>query len=232
MLKSVSIDIKCIKRKGVILTNRNYKMDRIRVTANMLSPIVTGGGYMTLDGLLGALLFDELQDVEAAHGAIPIKCKDGLFSASAAIMEASRDRITFIASLRPGHSIDPDLILKNKKGLLHRKFDTSLTNVMNTYTELSANSVTWFAEGDADQIIKLVESVQFIGKRRASGFGRVAGWSIDTDNLDGIEGYFGGPLRPVPAEMFAGDRSHPVIDAAWRPAYWNPNHRAACFAPE
>ena len=50
-------------------------------------------------------------------------------------------------------------------------------------------------------------------------------------------------LQPVPAvgdllEQVGGfDESLPalvdwaVVDAAWRPAYWNPLHRAACFAP-
>jgi hypothetical protein len=94
-------------------------MDRIKVTAHLLAPLVTGVGYMPLDGLLAALLFDELQDVEAAHAAIPIQQIDGQYYASAAIMEATRESISFIASLRPGHSIDPNLILKNKLGKLH-----------------------------------------------------------------------------------------------------------------
>lgn len=206
-------------------------MERLRITATLLAPVVTGGGYMTLDGLLAALLFDELQDVEAAHAAIPIRATEGLYHASAAILEATRDRVTFIAALRPDHSIDPDLILKNRHGQLHRKFDTSLTNVLNTYTQLTAPNVTWYAEGDPDKIYRLLAPVQFIGKRRASGFGRVSHWHIEPDDLDGIEGPFGEPLRPVPIDMFKGDATHPIVDAAWRPAYWNPLHRTACYAP-
>ena len=206
-------------------------MDRIKVTAHLVSPIVTGGGYMTLDGLLAALLFDELQDVEAAHSAIPVQQTDGLLHASAAIMEPIRERVSFIAALRPGHSINPDLLLKNKHGHLHRKFDTSLTNVMNSYSMRTAPMVTWYAEGDAEKISRLLSPVQFIGKRRASGFGRVSHWLIEPDELDGVEGPFGEPLRPIPIAMFKGDTSHPIVDAAWRPAYWNPNHRTACFAP-
>ncbi|MGZ8257017.1 MAG: hypothetical protein ACXWTX_04520 [Gallionella sp.] len=206
-------------------------MEKIKITAHLLAPIVTGGGYMTLDGLLAALLFDELQEVEAAHAAIPIQNTGGLFHASAGIMEAQRDHISFIAALRPTHSIDPEFILKNKHGKLHRKFDTTLTNVMNSYTQLTAPSVTWYAEGDAAQIQRLLEPVQFIGKRRASGFGRVSRWQFEPDELDGIQGVLGEPLRPVPIAMFKGDTTHPIVDAAWRPAYWNPHHRTACYAP-
>lgn len=73
--------------------------------------------------------------------------------------------------------------------------------------------------------------MQFIGKRRASGFGRVARWEFEQDELDGIEGPFGEPLRPVPRDLFSGDKSLPVVDAAWRPAYWRVEHRTACYVP-
>ena len=207
-------------------------MDKIKVTAHLDAPIVTGGGYMTLDGLLAALLFDDLQDVEAAHAAIPIRSTQGLYHASAAVMEPiARGRVAFIASLRPTHSIDTDLILKNKRGQLHRKFDTSLTNVMNGYALITAPTVTWYAEADAEAVRQLLTPVEFIGKRRASGFGRVTRWLVEPDELDGVEGHFGEPLRPVPTDLFRGDKTLPVVDAAWRPAYWRVEHRAACYAP-
>ncbi len=41
-------------------------MSRFRVTAHMKAPLVLGGGYFTLDGLLGALLFDRLDGPPAA----------------------------------------------------------------------------------------------------------------------------------------------------------------------
>lgn len=198
----------------------------------MSTSIVTGGGYMTLDGLLAALLFDELQDVEAAHAAIPVKNTKDLFYAGSAVMEPiDKGRIAFIAALRQQHAIDSDLILKNKQGNLHRKFDSSFTNVLKAYRTFTAPTITWYVEGDADRIRSLLEPVQFIGKRRASGFGQVTAWDFEPDELDGIEGLFGEPLRPVPQDMFAGDRSMPVVDAAWRPAYWCVEHRAPCFVP-
>lgn len=187
---------------------------------------------MTLDGLLAALLFERLQDVDLAHAAIPVRSTDGLFHASAAIMEPiEQGRVAFIASLRPQHSIDPDHIRKNKRGELHRKFDTSLTNVMNGYRAITAPTATWYAEADAEKVRTLLEPVEFIGKRRASGFGRVTRWEFEPGELDGIEGPFGEPLRPVPREMFKGDTSRPLVDAAWKPAYWRVEHRAACYAP-
>ena len=62
-------------------------MEKLTITAHMKTPFITGGGYMTFDALLAGILFDQLQDVEAAHASVPIKCTEGLFHASAAFYE-------------------------------------------------------------------------------------------------------------------------------------------------
>jgi hypothetical protein len=74
--------------------------------------------------------------------------------------------------------------------------------------------------------------VTFIGKRRGSGFGEVSNWSVLPGDLDGIIGPFDDPLRPVPIDMFDGNKDSLKVDAAWRPAYWLPENRAICYAPE
>ena len=204
---------------------------RFSVTAYLSTPLVTGGGYMTLDALLAARLFDDLQNVEAAHAAVPIAHTGLLAHASGAIYEShSVDRVTFVAQLRAQHAINPDLIQKNKHGQLHRKFDTSLTNVMNNYTVITTPAVTWYAEGDLAEVRRLLEPVAFIGKRRAAGFGRVGRWGFDDADLDGITGYAGEPMRPVPIDMFTGNGGV-VVDAAWKLPYWSVHNRAACYVP-
>jgi hypothetical protein len=208
-------------------------VEELRITATLISPLIVGSSaYMTLDGILGAVLFDQLQDIESAHAAIPIKQKDGLFHASAVIAEPiDKGRTAFVAGLYPTHSIDPELILKNKKGGLHRTFDSTLTNVMNTYRQITALSASWYVVGDADRIRTLLGSVDFIGKRRASGFGQVSSWVLEPTHTDGLLGFEGEPLRPIPVEMFEGDKSLPIVDAAWKPAYWDLKNRGACYAP-
>jgi len=139
-------------------------------------------------------------------------------------------KVSFIAGLHAQHSIDPDLILKKKDGALHRAFDSKLTNVMNTYRSITASDATWYVVGDASRIQALLNRVHFIGKRRASGYGRVLSWHCEIFDTNGLTSY-GDPLRPIPVDMFDGDRSLPVVDAAWRPAYWDMRNRAACYAP-
>ena len=212
-------------------------MTRFRVTAHMKTPIILGGGYATLDGLLGALIFDDIGDVDAAHAAIPLLNTEGLFHASAAIYEPIEiGRTTFVASLRAQHDLDADLIKKNKDGTAtHRAISTKRErdygNVFNTYRRITTPTIDWYAEGDADAAKALLTGAHFIGKRRASGYGEVERWVIEADELDGITGHFDEPLRPVPIEMFKGNQTSVKADAAWRPAYWNPAHRAICFVP-
>jgi CRISPR type IV-associated protein Csf3 len=221
-------------------------MDKLAITARLKTPLIIGGGHMTFDALLAALLFERTGDVEKAHNEIPLRCTNDVWHGSAAIVEPfSSSKVSFVANLRPTHSLDPDLLrqvdVKDDGGQvigkrLHRKI--SLTRrrdfgaVMNGYRAFDAADVTWFAEGDGEVIERLVSDVHFIGKRRGSGFGEVAGWSVAAGDLDGVIGPFGDPLRPVPVDLFKGDQSAIKLDAAWRPAYWHPKNRAICFAPE
>lgn len=212
-------------------------MDNLEITARLKTPFITGGGYMTLDALLAGILFDQLGDIADAHAAVPIRNNEGLFHASAAIYESfEQGRTAFIANLRADHALDPDLILKKKDGAIHhtigRTRQRDFGAVMNSYDSISTESITWFVEGDAEKIERLLQPISFIGKRRASGFGEIADWQFQQGEMNGLVGMLGEPLRPIPVEMFKGDENSLKVDAGWRPAYWHPNNRAICYAPE
>jgi hypothetical protein len=212
-------------------------MEKLTITAKLEAPIIIGGGYLTLDALLASLIFETSGDIEIAHNTLPLACTDGLFHASATLLEPfGSSGVTFVANMRAMHALDPDLLLKNKHGQIHKKIGLTRRRdfgaVMNSYTAFDAPEITWYAEGDGDAVERLLSGVQFIGKRRGSGFGEVSGWSVEPGELDGIVGPFGGPLRPVPLDMFKGDKGSLKVDAAWRPAYWHPENRAICYAPE
>jgi len=212
-------------------------LERFSVIAELKTPIIFGGGYCTLDALLGSILFEDLKDVDAAHAAIPIKCSDGLFHASAAIIEPfDTQPVSFVANLRADHAIHPDLLLKNKQGLTHRRMGRTRRRdygaVLNKYKSISTHDVTWFAEGDLEKTRELLEDISFIGKRRGSGFGEVKTWRFEPSSLDGLLDAFDAPVRPIPIDRIKGDESWLKLDTAWRPAYWHPENRAICYAPE
>jgi hypothetical protein len=212
-------------------------MDKLTISVQLEVPIILGGGYLTLDALLASLIFEKTGDIDLAHETIPLASTTGLFHASAALLEPfGSSGVSFVANLRADHAIDPDLLLKNKRGSIHKKMGRTRRRefgaVLNRYTSFDAPTITWYAEGDGEAVQQLLSGVGFIGKRRGSGFGQVSGWLVEPGDLDGIQGLFGEPLRPIPVDMFDGDRDALTVDAAWRPAYWHPENRAICYAPE
>lgn len=211
-------------------------MEKLKITLSLLSPLVTNGGFMTLDALLAALIFDQCGDLEKAHADIPLKNSNGLWYGSAAIFEKiDTEKKGFVANLHARHDLDLDLVAKNKVGNVHKSIGLTRRRdygaVFNSYRMYTAREITWYATGDKEQIQVLLSELEFIGKRRASGFGQVANLVIEDADIDGVTGFFGEPLRPVPTEMFSGDKSALRADTAWRPAYWHPLNRAVCFVP-
>lgn len=210
--------------------------ERFRISAVMVTPVIFTS-HATLDGLLGALLFDELQDVDAAHAVIPLRSTDGLFHASAARLlgVTAAHKIGFVAGLRASHDIAADQIERNKHGEPHKVLGlarrSDFGNVANAYTAHAAAVIEWTAEGDGDRVIELLQGVHAIGKRRNAGFGEVLNWHIEQADDDGVVGVDSRVLRPIPVETLGPGHSDVVADAAWRPAYWNPRHRAACYVP-
>lgn len=217
-------------------------MNSFKITLTLASPLVAQkGGYMTLDGLLAALKFEATGDLEQAHNDLPLQRTQGVWHASAAHLETWHvGRVGFVANLRAMHDMDIDLIARKKDGQPHSKLGLTRRSdfgaVMNSYNHHAAAAISWYAQGDAEAVGRMLEGVGFIGKRRASGFGQVSGLQIEPDELNGVIGHFGEPLRPVPVqvfrEVFGGDASSLKVDAAWRPAYWHPDNRAICHVPE
>ena len=211
------------------------------VSMVLATPLISQeGGYMTLDGLLAALKFEATGDLEQAHNDLPLQRTQGVWHASAAHLDTWHvGRVGFVANLRAAHDLDMTLIARKKDGQPHTKLGLARRRdfgaVMNSYKSHAASTISWYAQGDAGEVERMLQGVAFIGKRRASGFGQVSGMRIEPDELNGVTGYFGEPLRPVPVdiflEAFGGDASSLRADAAWRPAYWNPDNRAICHVP-
>ena len=211
--------------------------ERLRITAELKTPIIMKG-FLTFDALMGALLFERYENVEKAHAEIPIRCEEGLYHASAArVDDFERGSVSFIASLRADHDINPDLLLKNKAGTnTHRRMKRTKReaygNVKNDYVTINTQTIFWDVEGDYNQIHQLLQNAMFIGKKRTAGYGEIAEWKFKDGSNDGLLSSDNKPLRPIPVHLYKGDKTLPIVDAAWKPAYWNPENRAACYAPE
>lgn len=204
-------------------------MNKFIIRAYLRTPLIKQG-YMTLDALLMAVL--ERGDVSDL-----IKCTDGLYCASAAftVDEIGTEKAAFVASMRP--ELTPewvDVIASNSKsgdvGIGDRRAREG-GNVISTYEASLCRAVEWYGTGDKDAVLAALQDVKFVGKRRASGFGEVVRWEVEDGELDGIVGYLGEPLRPVPADRWTEGGDHVAVDTAWKPPYWAVGNRDRCYAP-
>jgi len=138
-------------------------MDKFTIRATVVTPAIIG--TLTLDGLLGAILFEELQDIDKAHEAIPIQCRDGLYRAGVAqfVGPVESGKHGFIAGLRATHDLDLDLIKQGKDGGPHRHIcmtrQSDFGNVINGYMPIVAKGIEWHAEGDAEEVLELLQNV-------------------------------------------------------------------------
>ena len=81
-------------------------MEKLKITYSLLSPVITNGGYMTLDALLAGLIFDQTGDVYRAHGEIPLLNSQGVWHASAAFAEKiDTNKKGFVANLHAKHDL-------------------------------------------------------------------------------------------------------------------------------
>ncbi len=204
-------------------------MDTFVLRARLRSPVIQRG-YSTLDALLMAVLGrGDVTDL--------LHCVDGLYYASAGfpVDVIGQSPASFVASMRPehtpcwGHVIQPNTKDGDVQIGLARRREGG--NVLNAYTASTARAVEWYATGHMDAVLAVVQSVSFIGKKRSAGYGEVEHWHAQHDDLDGLIGYLGEPLRPVPTERWTAGGDWIPMEAAWKAPYWDVRNRTCCFVP-
>jgi hypothetical protein len=167
-----------------------------------------------------------------------LRCDDGLYFASSgfAVNANAIQRASFVASMRPEHSPQwLDVLRTNtqdgdlKIGLARQREGG---NIINAYTATVASAIEWYATGHMQAVLELVQSVHFIGKRRSAGYGEIHRWEAEAGELDGLMGYAGEPLRPVPTDRWTESGDWVPVEAAWKAPYWDVRNRTRCYAPE
>lgn len=202
-------------------------MEQLQITAKIKGPLIRGNGQLTFDALLAAQIYETTGDLDAAHNKLPIKQTDGLYWASRVIFEGAIQPRAVVQGFRPDNLwLDDRWLKKDKRGAVHRKFSSMPDNILNSYVEVLTPSLTWYCTGDGAAISALLHGITHIGKKR-SAF--IIDWQVEQGALDGLHGYEDEPLRPVPVDMWDGDKSMPIVDATWRPAYFDMTNAQACY---
>jgi len=215
--------------------------------ATLKTPVIMRG-YLTLDALLMAELVTG--DVSQL-----LKRDAHLYYASAAFLVdplEEKQKASFVASMRPEHHpelrelIAPNTHTPNAPPLLHthrsrgnvndvaigRARRKEAGNILNQYVAHAAAAVEWYATGHAEQVLRVVQDIAFIGKKRSAGYGEIDVWQVTPGHLDGLTDDFGEPLRPVPVERWPTSATLTPSEAAWCAPYWDIRNRTKCYTPE
>lgn len=210
-------------------------MQNIVVRAELVAPVIVQG-WLTLDALLASQLFERTGDVERAHADIPLACRHGLWSGSAALFEDAKPvQVKFVAGLRAQHDLDPALIGRGRGGVMQAigsKRRREFGNILSQYPARQVRAVWWFGQGSPDAVRSLLDDVKFVGKKHAQGYGEVVHIDVDVAKCDGIKDGAGYPLRPVPVALWQGKKDAVRDAETWRPAYFDLSGRALCVVPE
>ena len=205
-------------------------MKPFTLRAHLRTPIIRRG-FVTLDALLMATLGrGDITDL--------LQCEDGLYFASSgfAVDAAPVQNAAFVASMRAERTPEWLDLIKPRTRDGDLGIDPSRQreggNIINSYQATYARAIEWYGTGHGDQVLEVVQGVAFIGKRRAAGYGEVSQWEIAAGDLDGVVGYAGEPLRPVPTERWTAGGAWIPVEAAWKAPYWEVRNRTRCFVPE
>lgn len=211
-------------------------MTPLRVEARVSGAVSMRVG-VALDALLMAAVAtrDDLPPIgvgEPRDIEIPIARRDGIYLASHGIADVEARERRFLTKRFPlaeAQAIgDPKMrVIKQSAGL------TKNFRIPTETQHLRDDTVTWFAIGDAGQVRDLLAWVQYIGKKRSVGLGRVASWSV-SEPSDTWEGFpvvrDGRPLRNLPVDWPGLDEPRRGF-AVLHPPYWEQWRAEECAVP-
>jgi CRISPR type IV-associated protein Csf3 len=205
----------------------------LRITVRVPEPLVSAPA---LDGLLGFLIAEE-RGLVAGFG--PMVSIDDL------PLERSACGRVWLASFAQFEPELHEVRFTNRKFPMGeaqflgasgmRKIDIG-AGVNRSYripgrvTHVMRDEIVWYARGDRDGIVSLLERVTHLGKRRAAGRGRVTGWTVEPcapwPGFPVVRD--GKPLRALPPD-WPGLESPKTAYVTLSPPYWE-NRRAELAA--
>lgn len=188
--------------------------DPFAIRLELSSPVILDPSTIpvaTLDGVLGAALFDSSGDGEAALHGLPLGRTETIWHASSWFIEEPfvRQRAPFVRATRASRGFDPDNLRPD--GRKFTPFDIKrrqYRQLLNERIAFATGAVWAFGEGDLEAIEDLLSGVAHIGAKRGHGFGKIALCEVfpvasEIPPCFGIVDMVGAPARPVPVPLWS-----------------------------
>lgn len=205
-----------------------------KLVIKLATPLIMGRTRTTLDGLLSAAVFKEtglMGEDTIAH--IPLeRGEGGIFKASCMFVQGiyTHEVVGRIMGLRSTADLDISLFPPNSKaGTRYLAVDTvrgAYKANMTNYPGINARTVCFFAVGDPDRVVEMIENnILGIGKRSNAGAGQIASvyWEPVAEDWSWITPG-GKPARPLPLpiwKMISASRDVPISQVTVQIPYWD-----------
>jgi len=202
----------------------------LRVTAHLAGPIAVPGAPIALDALLMAAVAlregwpPAQTPAELRPVPIPVACDPSgrfhLASHATGVVEAYA--LTHIHRRFPIEQAQAFGLRGGPRVLRINAGPAKSFRLPLELAYLREDRLDWWCVGEARAIRALVETMHYLGKKRASGKGRVAWWDVaPCDPWPGFPiAQAGRPLRALPAGWPDIDPTWPVTEAPLTPPYW------------
>lgn len=217
---------------GVTKLYNEMTFTPLKITAEMISPIVDYGPVY-LDSLLGRVVVDEathgngVQDNPDAYW-IPVPVKLACMSpyplwfssALYAAGESVRDTVFLQKTVQSGEWTSAKNIQTKTGRWMERRIPTPLK----TTAELEARCI-----GNKAEVERLLDKIQFIGKRRSIGYGEVKTWRVEPADYSEKDIFVSGSLliRALPVENIGIECDETPAYVGWTPPQW----KASLYTP-
>jgi hypothetical protein len=206
----------------------------LKITAVLTSPYVTTD-YIFFDALISSAVWqDVMQDrafnihenkTDVFHIPLPLKLigtKEPFYAASIGFPKYA---VEGTARWRKQTEIESKKKINIGSGE-YKRYDMPMP-----YT--SAEEIVFYANGNKEEIERLLQYIPGIGKKRTQGYGNVRTWKVELSDHDYSVVKDGVPMRPIPvleAASFDLKCDVEMLFASKAP-YWHRANLTQCFMP-
>lgn len=214
--------------------------------------IVSPRAFLTLDALIGALIYERTQDAMFAMCAVPLAGTDDTRHGSAAFLmgdvrPAPRGAAVFRGGLQPREASEPRFAWPSRKFKGRRQY-TAINqksgvyrNTLDAYEALEAERIVWCGRGDIAAVGELLSELTHVGRKTRQGYGRLVPGSLRIEPYEADRSIAWPledraiPMRPVDIDTWQalgfGTEGLRIESATDRMPYFNPGGQRLCVLP-
>lgn len=208
----------------------------LQVEFSLATPLMMAFPWIYGDALVARLLMEEILEDDfynlpakeplpvSKHLRLPLQKTDLIYHASASILDTDEMHTTIL--YKRFHEAED---LKTKTRI--RRNSGQMRDFMMKFPYSASRTVTFYMNGNLEELSRLLSSVRHLGKKHAVGGGEVSGFSISEIPEDWSITKDGIAMRSIPCSMLKSFSDIRAMRLAYTFPGWDQANVAMCVAP-